>query len=246
MSLSPGGQTGLFSTLAEMFPYKLEGRGALVAYVNELLAMCQYLPHFQQRILDLVIAKCLEIDVDILTEESAGAHGADVSPPQLEAEDMFHFDQDGAETEGRRDGYSHGRRIAADASELADSLDGMLASLVAFVDAQFGRKDGSVAERLFLQLLGVFERRVLTIRRSKFVQFIMFYMSSKRPEFAETFCHRLLDIFRQTKNAASQRNCAVMYLASFYSRSKACSAVTIRYAIFHEDYCTGCSLSLFL
>jgi hypothetical protein len=221
-----------------MFPYKLQPLEVQVLYVQELLFMCHYLPHFQQRILDLVITKCLEIDVDIQVEDSVLAAVAAPVGRQRSHESMFAFDDDtGVESGGVAlcssgcGGLSEesSRCIIPGAVEQANKLDGMLSVLFRFVAAQFDHSDGSVRERVFLQLLGIFERRILIIQRSKFVQFILFFMCAKNQAYAESFCRRLLEIFLQVKNAADQRRGSVMYLSSFYCRSLSCPTVLIRY-----------------
>ena len=63
-----------------------------------------------------------------------------------------------------------------------------------FLELQLGR-DKAVQDRLFLQLLGVFEDKVLYTYRSKFVQFIYFYVCCRVERFSTAFCHRLLRVF---------------------------------------------------
>lgn len=230
LSLSPGGQAGLYSTLTEMFPYKLQQKETLVTYVKETLLMCEYLPHFQQRILDLVVARCIEIDVDIEIDADTETARSPLPSDQREAhdEDMFAFEDD-VSSRGVAPQSSGGRRVRISSEGLADSLDGMLCVVLRFVEAQFNHKDTAARERVFLQLIGIFERRLLTTHRSKFVQFIIFYMCAKHNDYGEIFCRRLLDVFFQTKNVTDQRHGAVMYLASFFCRSLSCSAQVIRY-----------------
>jgi hypothetical protein len=230
MSLAPSGQTGLFTTLAEMFPYKLQTKQVQMVYVSQLLCMCQYLPHFQQRILDLIISKCLELDADVSVEDGEPAAISALQECELSPEDMFDFELE-AEGQGQIGGAGmRARRIssAPGTADLADKLDGILALLVRFVETQFSNQDSSVRERTFLQLLGIFERRVLTMQRSKFVQFIVFYMCSKHAPYTEVFSRRLLDVFLLPNNSLDHRHCAVMYLASFYCHSACCPPLAIR------------------
>ena len=233
MALAPSGQTGLFGTLAEMFPYKLQSKSILSVYVSQLLSMCQYLPHFQQRILDLVISKCLELDADITVEDDDPIEGgvSHNAPEMFEVEDMFDFEQEPLGSQGQVVGMvARTRRMVAtpDTTDLADKLDGMLVLLMRFVETQFSKQDISVRERTFLQLLGIFERKVLTMQRSKFVQFIVFYMCLKHPPYIEVFSRRLLDLFMQENNSLGHRHCAVMYLANFFCHLKSCPALAIR------------------
>lgn len=70
ISLAPSGQAELFSLLAQRFPYKLSAKNAQCDYVTQLLRICEYLPVLQGRILELIVMKCIEIDVEIIVEDS--------------------------------------------------------------------------------------------------------------------------------------------------------------------------------
>jgi RNA polymerase I-specific transcription initiation factor RRN3 len=282
VALAPAGQSELCAVLADFFPYKLMPAAVQQQYVSQLLAVCQYLPHFQPKILELIISKCLEIDVDIVIEEGGAAELCAVTADDGEGDEdpsglLFDLDDvEGEEEDGddgddgglrdalgfmgngamayprRRGVRTHGaaasssssggafetycggsssHRIGADVAEMADKLDGMLALLMNFISGQFGVND-STRERLFFQLLGTFEKIVLTVHRAKFVQFIMFYMCAKHQPYAVVFARRLLEIFADPQQSASgsavRRQSAVMYLASFLSRLAPLSPAIIR------------------
>ena len=247
MSLVPGGQAGLFSTLDSMFPYKLQSIDTQLVYTNQLLTMCTYLPHFQQRILELVISKCLELDADIVIFDAAGCSGDSPVREQeeiLDGGDIFDFDDENKlrdtiiarKVDSKNAHFQVGefnvrRRISPSAVDLAGKLDGILTLVFHFIDTQFEHKDCSRRERIFAQMLDIFERRILTMLRSKFVQFVVFYMCSKYAAYTDVFARRLLEIFMQSKHSFEKRSSAVMYLSSFFCRSLSCSAILIRYVM---------------
>lgn len=237
MSLAPSGQTGLFATLSEMFPYKLQSKHTQLVFISQLFTMCEYLPHFQQRILDLVVSKCLEFDADIIVEDfRMKGILAEQDEFGLSPEDMFLLEtEDSGVNVHVKNSHvgpvSSCRRVDTSSSDLADKLDGILAAFIRFIHTQFTQRDGHGRERTFLQLLGIFERRVLPTQRSKFVQFVVFYMCSQHPPYAELFLRRLLEIFLQQSNLLVQRHCAVVYFGSFLCHSKCCTPQAIRYCI---------------
>jgi RNA polymerase I-specific transcription initiation factor RRN3 len=246
ISLAPGGQSQLAAVLEDFFPYKLQSRAVLVEYVSQLLVICEYLPHHQPKILDLIVKRCVEIDVDIIIEESGATQlmSDEQTQQQLalmdgaasELEDqrgagIFSFeDEDAAAAIAERvpspsppalsSAAEGGPRISGDAAvaAMADRLDGMLEALLASVGRQLDCSGDAAKDKLFLQLLAVFEYRALPTHKSKFVQFVMFYVCSRDGKYADAFARRLLELFLDAETAESRRQSAVMYLASFLCR----------------------------
>ena len=66
----PTGLPELLPVLTSNFPYKKQAVEILINYVKELLCICEYLSVLQPRILELIIQKCLEIDVEIYIEDT--------------------------------------------------------------------------------------------------------------------------------------------------------------------------------
>ena len=231
-------------------------------YVAQLLTICEYLPHHQPKILDLIIKRCIEIDVDIVIEdsgvvqlrseeneeESEGDIAKDTNRCSADAFDesmmvrtspaaaagIFSFEDDDEDAGATSrvpspprdplsvpsEGTSGGPRISADAAvaAMADRLDGMLEALLSFISRQMDRSSDAAKDKLFLQLLAVFEYRALPTHKSKFVQFVMFYSCSRDWKYADAFARRLLELFLEHELPDSRRQSAVMYLASFLCR----------------------------
>ena len=106
ITLVPTGQAELFAVIEHGYPHSRFDVGAQTDYLTQLLYMCEYLPVMQPRILDLVVRKCLEIDVEIVIEEGLDGQDGQV---KLEAtaeagvtlndfaedrEDIFQLDDD--------------------------------------------------------------------------------------------------------------------------------------------------------
>jgi len=229
--LAPTGQTELFPMLAKRFPHKRFSLARLAGYVQHLLRICSYLPVLQPKILDLIVLKCLEIDVEIVIEDTGEVRVQEEVGGQRD--EMFLLDED--PDMGRRDrkyinqnGSGSGaaqcsselthQRIPPEVAELADKLDAMLALLLQYIEDSRGSVDAE--ERLFHQLLNTFEERVLVTHRSKFVQFILFHFSGRSERFACALAGRLLRCFEDHTSSPLKQQSAVLYQGSFLARAK--------------------------
>lgn len=275
VALAPTAQSELFPVLMDHFPYKKQALQQQVDYVTALLRVCEYLPVLQYRVLDLVMGKCLEIDVEILIEDSgaaalaqkdlladdegddddgqigSGAMGSRSIPPAPASRPNSRTSSpilvgssrknkgsavpcigiarkavgaSGAIVFNSAGGRIHrgsSQRIAeeeAGVSEMAEKLDAMLFACLSFIDVQCARSEES-ADRLFHQLLGLFQERILVVHRSKFVQFLLFHVTSKSSKYSYLFIRRLLQLLHNDLVSAVMRQSAIAYLASYLARA---------------------------
>ena len=225
--LVPSGQRKLLAVLKETFPHKRFHKFIISAYVSQMLYMCEYLPPVQNVVLDMVIEHALELDVEIVIEDSGEVkiqedyRGEDEEDQfELEGDDSGPtFTSSGVGQNAKKTGDAvSSLRIPSEVAEMADKLDTILVLLVSFIDRQL-RKETAFKERLYQQLLAIFEERVLYTYRSKFVQFIYFYVGSRVERFASGFCQRLLRVFLETGHSSMKLQSAVLYLASFMARA---------------------------
>ena len=77
---------------------------------------------------------------------------------------------------------------------MADKVDSILVVLIRYIDRQMV-VGAEKQDRLLQHLLSVFERQVLFTHRSKFVQFVYFYVAQSNEKFAAGFCERLVRVF---------------------------------------------------
>lgn len=235
----PTGRSVLFPILSEFFPHKRFSRNVQVEYTTQLLHICQYEPMLQAKVLELIIAKCLEMDVEIVIEESGEVR---IDPEALDDGDLdfadafsdFGNSNNNSRTHSRNNSMSNVHinsnakrkqlteatptRIPAEVSEMADKLDSVLLLLVQFCEAQISQSSGT-RDRLLQQLLSIFENTIMCIHKSKFVQFVVFYAASLHGAFAQAVAEKLLAITLDEKTSSSQRQSAVMYLSSYLSRA---------------------------
>ena len=214
IKMAPSGQDELYPVLARVFPHKRFSKGILSEFVAQVLRITEYLPSLQDKALDLILSRSLEIDVEIVIEDTGEVKIVEEYRGE-EEEDMFAVDDiggppgdnggapgggAGAGVGGGRPARSgsvsneRGQRIPAAVTEMADKLDAVLYVLIEYINRQFALGDAHV-DRLLHHLLGVFEGRVLFTYRSKFVQFLYFYTAQLSRRFALGFCQRLVRVF---------------------------------------------------
>jgi hypothetical protein len=70
LSQVPTGIAELSKILEEFFPHKRFSLLIQTEYISSLLETASYLPVLQYRILDIVLVKCLEIDVEIVIDDN--------------------------------------------------------------------------------------------------------------------------------------------------------------------------------
>lgn len=221
----PTGQCELFPILASTFPHKRFDLHILESYVSELFSICEYFPGIEENILNLVISRCLEIDVEIVIEETGEAKIKDDAFESFEAtENMFLLDDhDNAKLSGFRQFSSGVHKISDEVASMADKLDVLLICLLQYLFDQLSKNRKEITQYIFNALLNIFEANILATHRSKFVQYILFFVAgftcNNDLNFYEPFAQRLLNIFLRPTFAPIKRQSAVLYLASFVSRA---------------------------
>merc|ERR1719491_1039971 len=67
--------------------------------------------------------------------------------------------------------------------------------------------------------MGIFESTVLPTHRTKYVQFLWFYIACCRPNWTEAYLSLVLRITYSPSHAAPTRSTAIAYCASYTSRA---------------------------
>ena len=70
LKLIPLAQTQIFSVISDHFPHKRFDITIQTEYVSQILYICEYIPSIQLSVLDLILTKSLELDVEIIIEET--------------------------------------------------------------------------------------------------------------------------------------------------------------------------------
>ena len=214
--LAPTGQAELHPVLEACFPHKRFSKGILSEYVAQILLVTEYLPSMQESVLDLVVSRCLEIDVEIVIEDTGEVRIQEEYTGETE-EGMFHMDGEeqvspeqrvvngkivsgGGKPRSGSVNNERTQRIPQAVTEMADKLDSILVVLIRYIDRQMV-VGSDKQDRLLHHLLSVFERQVLFTYRSKFVQFVYFYVAQSSEKFAAGFCERLVRVFLEANGS---------------------------------------------
>ena len=232
-----------FSVLEATFPHKRFSEGVHREYVTQILHICSYFPMLQERILNLIVTRCLEIDVEIIIE--------DTGEVKIEEDDncdvndvIFSGDVDddnNTTTHLSQRVFNEGSQyIPTEVAEMADKLDTVLCLLIDFIQKEIQQNEiqnysntrklkfNEIIERLSNQLMRIFEEKILLTHRSKFVQFILFYFAAKNSAFGSKFGTRLVKLFLDESAGHIKRQSAILYLASYTVRANFLSIAMIK------------------
>ena len=228
----PAGRSELFPLLIQNFPHKTCDLLWLESYTTQLLFITEYFPGIQEQILDLLFQKSLDLDVSIIIEESGEVKINEEIQPVDADQSIFLLDEvEPPKLLGFRYLITENHRISDEVAQSADKLDILLVLMIEYLILQIQKQKVEVMNYLFQHLLNIFEDKILVTHRSKFVQFVLFFLSGNTSEslrFGDIFVNRLKVIFLDQSNANLKRQCSIMYLSSFISRANFLSSRIIR------------------
>ena len=97
LRLCPKGNSDLFPILASNFPFRTKPANILVWYTKQCLTVLDYVPTLSAQVLELIVDKCLEMDVEIKIHKD-GQVSIDKEVHDAEDE-MFELDLDEPDTQ---------------------------------------------------------------------------------------------------------------------------------------------------
>ncbi|EGZ20934.1 hypothetical protein PHYSODRAFT_328981 [Phytophthora sojae] len=223
LALVPTAANVLFPILCEHFPHKRMDAPTQVAYLRNVLRVTGYVSGLRERVLGLIIDQLVAIDVEIKLDESE--------------EDVFTMDDFLDDDMLPPDDSS--RQV----DEMADKLDQMMlvmfehieqctAAPDAATDASNEETDVRQAALIFKYLLKVFEHSILNTHRSKYPQFLLFYVCRMDPQFQDIFISQLLTTSLDPHTPPTTRQSCGAYLASFLARAKYISVAYLQKALY--------------
>ncbi|KAF1775518.1 DNA/RNA-binding domain, Est1-type [Phytophthora cactorum] len=221
LTLVPTAANVLFPILCEHFPHKRMDAPTQVAYLRNVLRVTGYVGGLRERVLGLVLDQLVAIDVEIKLDESE--------------EDMFTMD------DFLDDDMLPPDDASRQVDEMADKLDQMMLVMFehieqsAATDNSNGDKNVDVrqAALIFKYLLKVFEHSILNTHRSKYPQFLLFYVCRMDPQFQDVFISQLLATSLDPQTPPTTRQSCGAYLASFLARAKYISVAYLQKALYH-------------
>jgi RNA polymerase I-specific transcription initiation factor RRN3 len=232
LTLVPTATNVLFPILCEHFPHKRMDASTQVAYLRNVLRVTGYVGGLRERVLGLVIDQLVAIDVEIKVDESE--------------EDVFTMD------DFLDDDLLPPDDASRQVDEMADKLDQMMLVMFEHIEqfaasssptsapsdteAGDGEKDVDVrqAALIFKYLLKVFEHSILNTHRSKYPQFLLFYVCRLDPQFQDVFISQLLASSLDPQTPPTTRQSCGAYLASFLARAKYIPVAYLQKALYHQ------------
>ncbi|GMF18076.1 unnamed protein product [Phytophthora lilii] len=233
--LVPTAANVLFPILCEHFPHKRMDAPTQVAYLRNVLRVTGYVSGLRERVLGLVIDQLVAIDVEIKLDESE--------------EDVFTMD------DFLDDDMLPPDDASRQVDEMADKLDQMMLVMFEHIEQSAAsspatpatpdaatptettseEKDVDVrqAALIFKYLLKVFEHSILNTHRSKYPQFLLFYVCRMDPQFQDVFISQLLATSLDPHTPPTTRQSCGAYLASFLARAKYISVAYLQKALYH-------------
>ncbi|GKY95069.1 hypothetical protein MPSEU_000471100 [Mayamaea pseudoterrestris] len=241
LRLCPKGRTELFAIITANAPYRTRPEAAITWYYQHSLFVLQYLPSIQGQVLEFIVDKCLELDVEIKICDS-GEVAIDENDEEMNENDLlFSLDDD----EGLP---RHAVAVAAAVDVTVDEMANKLDSLMLLLFQYSGTESSLIAEASIHSFYDVyarsFESSVLITHKSKFVQFLLLYVcgvDSKRLDtrthsqlkqnhsipLYQCFVAKLMEFVTDPYRATVTRQTAACYLASFVSRAVFVDAATV-------------------
>ncbi len=231
LRLVPKSNSDLFPIIAAKFPFWLRDKESLVWYTNQSFKVLEYLPSFRRQLFELLIDKCVEIDVNIVIKDNG-----DVT-----------IDETEQKASGSNTDDDDKPKSTTSVDVLSDKLDALLELL--FQQIRIGCENGvSSARETFYELFQIFETTILTTHKSKFVQFCIFLpcglemdvikkngkhqildngLDEDEAILNREFVSKLLQILVDPYRATTVRQSCACYLASFVSRASFVSVDTV-------------------
>uniref|UniRef100_A0A0C9S8N3 TSA: Wollemia nobilis Ref_Wollemi_Transcript_4138_2773 transcribed RNA sequence n=1 Tax=Wollemia nobilis TaxID=56998 RepID=A0A0C9S8N3_9CONI len=171
------------------------------------------------RILMAVVDRLIEIDVEIRWEHILNEDSSKVYIFDMEMEDDDENEEDpgkpGSEANVQLTKSSAGKQSLG---EVADKMD-MLMELT-LNHLKLCAEEGRLPQ-VYDTLMHSFQSTIMNTHKSKFTQFLIFYLCSLAPATCgANFASMLCDIFTNKSRAANTRMTAAAYLASYLARAK--------------------------
>merc|ERR1719487_1957783 len=159
-------------------------------YVRSLLNICMHLPVTTGYLLRVLISKMCIVDVQIAKKVDAREDQESVADDEVD--------------------------------RMSQVLDAMMMKVLEFLQRRLSKRENGIQvdeHNLVKSLLEIFDTHVLTTYRSRYVQFLFFYISSLKPQWTEDFLTLLLRTLHNLQESPVKRRMAAGYLGSFVCRA---------------------------
>ena len=120
-----------------------------------------------------------------------------------------------------------GKQQAFNQKEMAEKLDSMMCLAMDYLRQLYQRSQNE-AMGLFVTVLRLFERIVLPTHKSRYTQFVVFFLATLNAEFPDMFLGMLMQKALDLNRHILERQTSVAYMASFVARFKSVDLSTLR------------------
>ena len=195
--LCPQAKTELLPIVQSHTPFRRKPHAELIFYYQQCLTVLEYIPPLLGPVLELILHRCLEIDVDIqitdhgeATIDSTENHDDDNrdNVHHHHDESMFALDMEDERSTVPTPGTTN-VVVTTTVDETADKLDSLLLLVFQYVERILDHRttasplspssstnNPSMYHEIFHILSRVFESAILMTHKSKFVQFVMLHI----------------------------------------------------------------------
>jgi len=190
----PAASSKLWPLLQEFFPHRVIHIDMQQLYLKNLLCIMDYCPTLRERIIQMIIDKMIQIDVEIKLDELPD-DDVETKEPQI-------FD---VEVEERQ----------VEIEEMANKLDVMMDIFLDYLS----KRSSSEIDEFYHILVKCFDRIIIQTHKSKYTQFILFFLCNMKPSFCEQFLTYLCNKMIDSNESLHIRQACAAYIGSFLGRS---------------------------
>eukprot|EP00522_Entomoneis_paludosa_P019006 CAMPEP_0172445144 /NCGR_PEP_ID=MMETSP1065-20121228/5075_1 /TAXON_ID=265537 /ORGANISM="Amphiprora paludosa, Strain CCMP125" /LENGTH=793 /DNA_ID=CAMNT_0013195941 /DNA_START=75 /DNA_END=2456 /DNA_ORIENTATION=- len=268
LRLCPSGKDEMIDIIESKWPHRTADKQRLITNAKQVLLVTGYIPDIQNQLVEMLIDRCLELDVEIKISDN-GEVSVDKEVDDNDEDDEGETPKEGKiPVRQKKKKVQHGMTV----DEMATKLDSLMYIFFEFIES---RKD--TRSNLFHGLMYGFCRSILYTHKSKFVQFVMLHICGldfrerikKRMgnDFNDNvdlfaydddeeedeeddvplyhmFASKLIEMVLADQKTPQHRQMAISYLASFVCRAgfldrqTVCEAVSALFRI-AESYMDG-------
>ncbi|ORX60624.1 RNA polymerase I-specific transcription initiation factor RRN3 [Hesseltinella vesiculosa] len=250
LKLIPTSYNSLYVCIQRHLPYKKRGTADHASYVRNLIQVMTYVPVLQKQIMTLLVEHLVRVDtliqveMDDLDEDvefvtySMNFDDDYESEVDSEAEDLAEDqgdDMNGNDSDLDSD-YGADEDENSEKGELSTKQQKKVRSMVRKLDSMMYLVLGHLAAKqspdarndMYSILLDTFDRTIIKTLKSRYTQFLMFYLCSMDGHFSDSFLEHLLQLIMDPLRPNVHRIAAAAYVSSYVARAKFMEPTTIQ------------------
>eukprot|EP01130_Rhizamoeba_saxonica_P018354 TRINITY_DN914_c0_g1_i4.p1 TRINITY_DN914_c0_g1~~TRINITY_DN914_c0_g1_i4.p1 ORF type:complete len:528 (-),score=91.42 TRINITY_DN914_c0_g1_i4:110-1693(-) len=202
----PSSASKMILVLTEYYPHKSFPMPVQKCYLENLLLILDYCVILEERLWEVILDRIIEIDVEIRLEDLP-----DEDELFLENDDEFGLFVMDDEQE-----LANNNDIEIAYKNNANKLDAMLGLMIQYLEAV---PEGERRDNVFKNMLKAFDSLLLHTHKSKFTQFLIFFICKQNRDYATYFLKYLFNKLEvEVESPIIQRTCAA-YIGSFAGRA---------------------------